>query len=123
MQRRVKKMTKRIDVKRIDVKGMTEEEILALKYLAKELHFGSMNQLVLSQLRTAIKVGGLDITDAKLEKKFQVIAQSQLEILKYFEARRNLNNEILEELKQTQEVLENWIGLVVEQAVKNGEEK
>ena len=57
MQRRVKKMTKRIDVK-----GMTEEEILALKYLAKELHFGSMNQLVLSQLRTAIRVGGLDIT-------------------------------------------------------------
>ena len=41
MQRRAKKMTKRIDVK-----GMTEEEILALKYLAKELHFGSMNQLV-----------------------------------------------------------------------------
>lgn len=118
MRRRTKKMTKRIDVK-----GLTEEEVLALKYLAKELHFGSMNQLVLSQLRTAIKIGGLDITDAKLEKKFQVIAQSQLEILKYFEARRNLNNEILEELKQTQEVLENWIGLVVEQAVKNGEEK
>ena len=109
--------------KRIEVKGMTKEEILAINNLPKELHFGSMNQLVLSQLRTAIRVGGLDITDNKLEKKIQVVAQSQLKILKYFEARRNLNNEILAELKQTQEVLENWIGFVAEQAVNKGEEK
>lgn len=118
MQRKAKKMTKRIDVK-----GLTEEEVQDLKYLARKSHASSMNQLILSQLRTAIRIGGLDITDAKLEKKFQVIAQSQLEILKYFEARRNLNNEILAELKQTQEVLENWIELVAEQAVNNGEEK
>lgn len=118
MQRKEKKMTKRIDVK-----GLTEEEVQSLKYLAKKLHAGSMNQLILSQLRTAIRIGGLDISDTKREKNFQIIARSQLKILRYFEEKRKLNSEILEELKQTQEVLENWIGLVAEQAVKNGEEK
>ncbi len=109
--------------KRIDVKGLTEEEVQSLKYLAQKAHAGSMNQLILSQLRTAIRIGGLDISDAEIEKNFQIIARSQLKILRYFEEKRKLNNEILEELKQTQEVLENWIGLVVEQVVKNGEEK
>ncbi len=109
--------------KRIDVKGLTEEEVQSLKYLARKSHAGSMNQLILSQLRTAIRIGGLDISDTEIEKNFQIIARSQLKILRYFEEKRKLNNEILEELKQTKEVLENWIEFVAEQAVNNGEEK
>ena len=108
--------------KQLNIRGLTESDIQSLKYLAKKFQSASMNQFVLSQLDTAIKIGGLDILDSKLSKHISDIYKMQVEISDKLDSKFKENELILAELERTQQILEGWIDFVAQQAAIDNEE-
>ena len=98
--------------KRIEIRGLSSDDIASLKLLAKQAKAANLNQYMIDQVYLILKNGGLDIYDNRLADDILDVKKSLSKIAEQ-QTRQELHDmEIISKLNVNIELMINWIKFI-----------
>lgn len=98
--------------KRIEIRGLSSDDIASLKLLSKHAKAANLNQYMLDQVYLILKNGGLDIYDNRLADDILDVKKSLSKISEQ-QTRQELHDmEIISKLNVNIELMINWIKFI-----------